>query len=334
MLSDGFLSSLSDVWGHLELLEMQKLGIKLTQVEDAYRHVATLPIADLLFDSSFKVQTENIRNIVNTLPTCPLHQKVVATELGLASYVVYDTQDTTQACVARVMSLLLQNQRWLVQMCDNEFQEIENAVRVSAVALIFMTGNLIKNPMCVGFLALLDSRDMPMVTVLSQSDFPSSDKKWLAKLGAGRAFTPSDKEIMNNTISGAGGVRPTDMEIADTQESLFKILAWRFNPEESDIVMDVMCQRIIERMKLANKRHEEQAAAGTKPAKKAAKPVDPSQLEDVQVKANEVPNYDSEAEAKCCCGNSADWAAFLKICFDLKSGFLSKMYILLHKWTP
>jgi len=214
-LSDGFLSSLSDVWGHLELLEMQKLGIKLTQVEDAYRHVATLPIADLLFDSSFKVQTENIRNIVNTLPTCPLHQKVVAAELGLASYVVYDTQDTTQACVARVMSLLLQNQRWLVQMCDNEFQEIENAVRVSAVALIFMTGNLIKNPMCVGFLALLDSRDMPMVTVLSQSDFPSSDKKWLAKLGAGRAFTPSDKEIMNNTISGAGGVRPTDMEIAD-----------------------------------------------------------------------------------------------------------------------
>merc|ERR1719265_1648959 len=98
----------------------------------------------------------------------------------------------------------------------------------------------------MGYVAWLYDRRIETITVISQEDFPSPDSVWLDNVANGSALQPEQLR----TVKGIAGIEVPDPVIADAQEMLFKILAWRFTPQESESVMSTEFGRILERMKI------------------------------------------------------------------------------------
>jgi hypothetical protein len=247
-LSDSFLSELKDVWGPIEWTEMGQHGLTLTEVESSYRAVAKLPVLDFFDNASFASQTDTLRGMLKSLVDCPESQKSMVKDTSDICYVVYDTVSPTQACVAHVMHLLLARKGWSSNLCE-ETPHQHASIRVNAdaelfaAAVVLMSKNLIKNPVCVGVTSMLYFLKVPVTTVVSQEDTPSLDRDWIESIKGGVWAEVNDVSVVRRIAAGI-----SDAEIANAQESLYKTLAWPFNPQDSQSLLDMEFLRIIEQV--------------------------------------------------------------------------------------
>merc|ERR1711862_168357 len=78
---------------------------------------------------------------------------------------------------------------------------------------------------------------------------------FLENLRHGRGLAASDEAAMIGIVTANGRMeKPSNDSIAASMAAVFKILAFRFTPEESQTVMTAELQRLVERMRLATKR--------------------------------------------------------------------------------
>merc|ERR1712232_863863 len=101
----------------------------------------------------------------------------------------------------------------------------------TCTGVVFMSKDLLRNPLCVKFLVGLYLREIPVVTVISHEEFPKLDDVLVLEL--------------SNSLEIDPDAEPS--QIADALESSYKILAWPFHPQESMSVLTVGFKRIEDR---------------------------------------------------------------------------------------
>jgi len=249
-LTRDVLDSVADIWGPLELAELNKLGVSLVQVELAYRYTAALPIHQVPYSGTFQDQENAVKTLMASACKCTYRQKMFAAELGQSSYIVYETTSDVQTCVARVLSMMLKGARWSAFMCSADYDPKSGLIQEgTAAAIVLVSANLIKDPVSIGYTTLLCENQVPMITVISQEDFPVCDKAWITNLRKGTALSPEQRQVVERIAPDS-----QNFAIANGQELLFKILAWRFTPQESESVMSTEFNRIVDRMKVTMSR--------------------------------------------------------------------------------
>jgi hypothetical protein len=233
--------------------EMDKLGMHMEHVGEAYKHIKTLPVFELLSDApTFDMQTHYVKQIIGALSACPMSEKHVAAELDLQSFVVYDTTSSTQACVARCCYLLLAKDRWTTVLCADETckRNLKFGGTSVPISVIFISKNFHLNPVSAGFCTLMAKQRCQIVTVISQEEFPDSGKAYADKLlSGGENLVPDDARIIDGISPGA-----TTAEVGTALRSLYKILAWRVNPQDTESVMTTEFGRVVGRMRIARER--------------------------------------------------------------------------------
>jgi hypothetical protein len=250
VLAEDFLKGVQSMWGALERAELDKLGITLGDVEDGYRKVATLPRAKVLYNDTFENQYNQVKTVLSQVARCPSGQKEVPPDPLHTAYVVFDTKSIVQTTVARVMFLLLKGARWTTQLCDDTIPSLKkpSVKGASATGVVLISADMIRNPLCVAVVALMWETEVPVVTVLSQEDFPNITPSSFTEL---KKNSPMSQKV--GTVIQKIGEGTTITNIIPPTKALFKILAWRFNPQDSYMVLKMEFERIVERLRMAKK---------------------------------------------------------------------------------
>ena len=66
------LDNVKDLWGSLEKVEMDKVGIHIEKVQQAYNTLATQSVLECLNNSSYEKQCKNVINVFSSLVGCPI----------------------------------------------------------------------------------------------------------------------------------------------------------------------------------------------------------------------------------------------------------------------
>ena len=214
----------------------------INHVEAAYRAVSMLPAIDCMNNASLELQTRSLIYVVGALVACPMYEKHVAAEAGHVANVIYDTKNTEQMCVANVMHMMLKNVRWNSTLCSDDAPV---TMHNQSISVVFISKNLHRNPVCMGYFALMQRLGVKAITVLSQEDFPAFDQQWSDSLQEGNGITDEELRIIDKIAPHAN-----PPEIANAFGATLKILAWRFTPQESEAVVDTEFHRIVDRMKV------------------------------------------------------------------------------------
>jgi hypothetical protein len=245
-------------FGAQDQSEMDKLGINLELVGDAYKHCKTLPVFSLLSDApSFEIQDHYIKQIAGALTACPMQEKHIAAEIDLVSFIVYDTQCPTQSCVARCIFMLLQQDRWSSVLCADE--TAKRSIKFDGkspggqplvpVSVVLISKNFHENAVSAGFTCLMKKNGCQMVTVLSQEEFPDAGKAAADALIKSGEISPDKARIIDGICPGA-----TAADVGEALRGLFKILAWRVNPQDTESVMKTEFGRVVGRMRVTRDR--------------------------------------------------------------------------------
>jgi hypothetical protein len=254
VLSEDFIKNVGSFWGALERTELDKLGITLGDVEKCYGQVSKLPRSKLLYGAASETQYQQVKTLLGEVINCKTFEKKKPADPLRTAYVVFNTESRSQTCVARIMNLLLTDARWNSQICDESIKVLKKPeVAGGTVAgVVLVSADLMKNPLSVAIVALLWEKEVPVVTVLSQEDFPQIKEDSYDALIPGSSL--SQKADVHIKSIGEG---TNVSNIVAPVKALFKILAWRFNPQDSNMVLQMEFNRIVERLSLAKKPDKE-----------------------------------------------------------------------------
>jgi hypothetical protein len=240
-LTEEFLKSVPALWSESEYMELTKQGITTENVIDAYTYMASLPAFQLPFNCPSEEMQESFAvTILKETVDCTLRVASLPVDPEKVVYLLHDTKDPKQACAARVMRRLFAEGRWTCHLLTaaNKVEEMSKAggkteVR-SGVAIVFLSSDILKDDTCHKHLIALRARQLPIVTVLSQEDYAKPDEALLTQI---QSHSP---------------------KIAEELRALYKILAWRFSPQDSQSVMRAEFQRIADRAEIEFLRRTDQ----------------------------------------------------------------------------
>jgi hypothetical protein len=254
VLTEDFIKDVHNMWGALERAELDKLGITLDDVEKGYRHVSTLPRMKLFYADTFENQYAQVKDIRSNIVKCPSYEKTIPADPLQTAYVVFNTESTAQTCVARIMHLLLKRARWNSQICDESITGLQKPAVAGSTAtgVVLISKDIMRNPLSVAIVSLMFEQEIPVVTVLSQEDFPQISETSYNILAEGSELA----QKVDGHVKNIGGGTNVPNIVAPVK-ALFKILAWRFNPQDSFTVLITEFDRIMERLKMAKKPDKE-----------------------------------------------------------------------------
>eukprot|EP00930_Biecheleria_cincta_P047844 TRINITY_DN33242_c0_g1_i1.p1 TRINITY_DN33242_c0_g1~~TRINITY_DN33242_c0_g1_i1.p1 ORF type:complete len:667 (-),score=95.13 TRINITY_DN33242_c0_g1_i1:282-2282(-) len=236
ILDDKFFSNMDHIWTSNELVELNKMGMGLDDVESAYTHVVS---STKSFTMSMlhteQVQRQTVINILSEVH-CPVKPKRFAPNPEHEVYVIYDTESKDQTCVVRILRDLLLEASWT---CTILLQEPMGHPSSRALAITLISAGLAKNPICLAHIADAYTKEMPNVTVLSQEDFSKPDMSQVEAI-------LSDESSWSQILNIAPGLSKHSM--TESLLELYKVLAWRFNPQDTDMVMRVEFRRVADRL--------------------------------------------------------------------------------------
>jgi len=263
-LDESFLDNVTNMWSEQERAEFLKVGITPLHVQNAYRHLCTLLVVDMPFCMSNRLQRERARELLANAVNCPANQKTRTPNPEQVVYLCHDTLSWTQACVAQVLCTLFEEASWTCHVLEGGHKM---AFASSAIAVVLISAGLSKNPTSLGFVSLLARQDqvVPVVTVISQEDFSKPDA-WIKRLREDSLAAPA-LSLVEWELARAFVPAATGEELADGLSELFKILAWRFNPQDTHIVMQAEFMRILERVWTEFKRGPRHKLSRGRPSK-------------------------------------------------------------------
>jgi len=245
-------------WTVLERREFSKWGISPEDIVSAYIYVATLPVSFILNDgyaeerlkiselvslsnpgtTKVTALTSLTRQLTPTAfkSTDSFDSEVRGVDLGRKQlfYICFDTKSAVQTCVANILIDLLQQAGWSRGTTKNA-----KADKHKAVALVLVSSGLPSNPTSLATIHTLRQVGVPMISVLSQGLFKKPD---LASVLRGSS-TSEAQDIIQVLAPGA-----SNLDLACSLLAVYRNQPWRFNPQDTNLAMQVAFATIRERM--------------------------------------------------------------------------------------
>jgi hypothetical protein len=236
-----FIEQLPDMFSEKDWLVLHNNGVSLENVQAAYRHIAALKLHDLRMDSPFDDLWANLKGMLSKEAVdFPLSETKSAPDPDLNLYLCYDTANPGQICVARVLQMSLQQGSWTVNV-----GVASGNVPAQAVAVVLLSSELYKNPECLAQITSFAMQQIEVVTVLGGGEtFSKPDESIIAEMRRGQGLSVSDWDLIARLCPE---IYDHD-EVADALANMYKILAWRFSPEETDVIIKAEFKRLNDRM--------------------------------------------------------------------------------------
>jgi len=245
-LDEAFLAEVPNMWSELDIDEFRKVGIELFHVEATYRFLATLPMRSFHIDVSFDEQWSQAKSLMREMSACPVKNRHWKPDPACHVYLGFDSMSDTQTSAARILSMSFQQAHWTAHLLHDV---LKAHVEDNAVAVVLLSKTFVGNANAVGFVTAMHMKCVPIITVRSGEAFWKPDMQYFTELRAGKIFSWQQLAQLHLFAPEA-----TLDSTTDSINKLYNILAWRFNPEGTEMVMRTEFQRILERAEVERKR--------------------------------------------------------------------------------
>jgi len=169
-------------------------------------------------------------------------------------YIAYNTGNPTQATVACILKQLLRKQSWNVRVLsspptrfgrpDQNFLDLTDKEPQKGVGIVLVSQGLPTDAVGLSALVALKRAGLGLVAVLSNETFMKPSKEILDGLKAKTLLTDAQKKLIERHVP-----RATGQELVEALMPLSKLIAWSFNPEHNQNLLNTEFQEVEERAK-------------------------------------------------------------------------------------
>jgi hypothetical protein len=233
-------------WCEQDVAEFKELGIEANDIKNAYRYVNSLTRIEYPIDLEDDFLWESTEKIIQKGGCTLMPLKWAPDSEQGKVIIVCDRKSLQQTAAARILHFMFQ-QAGLVSVLANGNLEIDALKNTDKVALVVLfSKRLAYNASAVGTMVDAERKGVQSVPVRALQGFPNLESTWLSQLKAGRGFTGEEWSEVRRHAPGATGD-----EVIESIQKLFKIIAWRFSPDDPASQMRSEFQRILGRVETA-----------------------------------------------------------------------------------